>query len=272
MENAMKTRVNTVELSNHARLEYFEQGEPKGVTLILLHGYVDSWHSFELVLPHLPGSLHTIAVTQRGHGNANHPKGGYSPRNFANDLLEFMDLLGLEAGVIAGGSSGGIIARRFATEHPNRTAGLILAGSPLTLCKPSVLQLWNSTISKLEDPIDPDFARGFMMGSIAQEVPREFLETMLKENLKVPARVWKDTLKGFLEDDSEKELDKIKVPTLIVWGGKDTIIPLGDMEIMIGKIEDSRLIEYPFAGHVLYWEEPARFAADTAEFTKTITG
>ncbi len=63
-----------------------------------------------------------------------------------------MDVLGLETAVIVGGSSGGIIARRFAIDHPNRTLGLILAGSPLTLQdKRNVLELWDSTISKLKD-------------------------------------------------------------------------------------------------------------------------
>ncbi len=178
-----------------------------------------------------------------------------------------MDVLGLKTAIIVGGSSGGIIARRFAIDHPNRTLGLILVGSPLTLQdKTSVMELWDSTISKLEDPVDPSFVRGFMMSTLAQKVPEAFLKTMLRENLKVPARVWKATLKGLLEDDSSEELNKIKAPTLIVWGDKDVVIPRNDQETLLERIAGSRLVVYPGAGHALYWEEPAHFASDIVAF------
>ena len=267
----MKFDVITVELPNQVRLQYVAQGDSSGFPLILLHGYVDSWHSFERVLPYLPKSIRTFALTQRGHGDASRPVTGYHIRDFATDLAEFMDMLGLKTAIIAGGSSGGIIARRYAIDHPNRTLGLILAGSPLTLRdKPGVLELRDSTISKLEDPIDPGFVRGFTMSQLAQQVPQAFLKTMLRENLKVPARVWKATLKGLLEDDSSEELNKIKAPTLIVWGDKDMVIPRSDQETLRERIVDSRLVVYPGAGHALYWEQPAQFASDIVAFIENL--
>jgi len=182
-----------------------------------------------------------------------------------------MGALDLETAVIAGGSSGGIIARRFAIDHSNRTSGLILVGSPLTLQdKPAILDIWNSTISKLKDPIDTSFVREFIKSQLAQQVPQAFLKTMIKENLKVPARVWRATLKGLLEDDSSEELNKIKTPTLIIWGDKDAIIPRSEQETMLERIVNSRLVVYPDAGHALYWEEPAHFASDIAAFIKTL--
>ncbi len=54
-------------------------------------------------------------------------------RDFAADLAAFMDAIQLEAAVIAGGSSGGFVARRFAIDHPERTLGLVLLGSPASL-------------------------------------------------------------------------------------------------------------------------------------------
>jgi len=181
------------------------------------------------VLPHLPESIRAFALTQRGHGDASRHVTGYSPHEFSMDLAAFMDALGIEAAVIVGGSSGGIIARCFAIEHPNRTLGLIIAGSPLTLKdKPDVLALWDTTISTVKDPIDPSFVSEFVKSTLAQEVPQAFLQTMIKENLKVPARVWKATLKGLLEDKSSEKLNKINAPTLIVWGDKDEITPRSD--------------------------------------------
>lgn len=263
----MEPIIKTVELPNQVKLPYVEQGHSSGFPLILLHGYVDSWHSFERVLPHLPNSIHAFTLTQRGHGDASRPTTGYRTHDFAADLLAFMDVLHLDAAVIAGGSSGGFVARRFAIDYPEHTSGLVLVGSPLSLRdKPTVLQMWDSTISKLTDPIDPGFVREFIESTFTQPVPKSFLETLVQESLKVPARVWKAILEGLLADDSSEELDKIKAPTLIVWGNQDAIVPRSDQETFLARITDSRLVVYPGTGHALYCEEPVHFASDLTAF------
>jgi pimeloyl-ACP methyl ester carboxylesterase len=268
----MEPIIKTVELPYQVKLPYVEQGDFSGLSLILLHGYADSWYSFERVLPHLPNSIRTFALTQRGHGDASRPTAGYRPNDFAADLLAFMDVLHLNAAVVAGGSSGGFVARRFAIDHPRRTLGLVLVGSPLSLRdKPGVLELRDSKISKLTDPIDPAFVREFVESTFTQSVPQSFLETLVQESLKVPARVWKATLEGLLEDDSAEELGKTKAPTLIVWGDQDAIIPRSDQETFEARIAESRLVVYPGAGHALYCEEPALFASDLAAFVEDLT-
>jgi pimeloyl-ACP methyl ester carboxylesterase len=180
-----------------------------------------------------------------------------------------MDMLYLDAAVIAGGSSGGFVARRFAIDHPERTSGLVLIGSPLSMGdKPVVLEMWDSTISKLIDPIESGFVREFILGTFTQPVPKSFLETLVQESLKVPARVWKATLEGLLADESSKELDKIKAPTLVVWGDQDAIVPRTDQETFVARIKDSRLVVYPGIGHALYCEEPAHLASDLTAFVE----
>jgi non-heme chloroperoxidase len=259
--------IKSVELPNRVRLPYVEQGDSSGVPVLLLHAIADSWRSFEPVLSHLPESIHTFALTQRGHGDASRPASGYSVHDFAADLAAFMDALHLEAAVVVGGSSGGFIARRFAIDNPERTLGLVLLGSPAILRnKPGVLEMWDSTISKLTDPLSPDLVREFAEGTLTRPVPQAFLETIVRENLKAPARVWKDTFEGLLEDDSLGELDKIKVPTLIVWGDQDAILPRSDQESLAAAIPGSQILVYPGAGHAFYWEEPGRVASDLAAF------
>ena len=123
-------------------------------------------------------------------------------------------------------------------------------------------------MSKLADPINPGFVREFIESTFTQPVPKSFLETLVQERLKVPARVWKAALEGLLEDDSSEELDKIKAPTLIVWGGYETIVPRSDQETFITAIGNLQLSVYPSAGHALYCEEPARFASDVKPSSK----
>ena len=76
----MTPMIHTVTLPNLGTLPYVAQGDPSGVPVLLLHGTTDSWRSFEAVLPHLPTSMHAIALTQRGHGDATRPVTGYAPR------------------------------------------------------------------------------------------------------------------------------------------------------------------------------------------------
>jgi pimeloyl-ACP methyl ester carboxylesterase len=265
----MAPAIKSVELPNGVRLPYAEQGDPSGVPLLLVHGYAGSWRDFELLLPHLPPSIRALAPTQRGHGDASRPADGYRPRDLAADLVAFLDALRLEAAVLAGGSSGGIVARRFALDHPARTLGLVFLGSPATLRgNPGVQEMWDSDVSRLADPLLPDFVRRFIESTVDRPVPPAFLETVVQQGLKIPARVWKATLKGLLEDDSFAELGRVRAPTLVLWGDGDPFLPRSDQQALAGAIPGARLLVYPGAGHAFYWEEPARAAADLAAFVR----
>jgi pimeloyl-ACP methyl ester carboxylesterase len=252
-------------------LPYVEQGSPSATPLLLVHAVGDSWRSFELVLDHLPASIHAFAMTLRGHGDASRPEYGYRSSDFVEDLVGFLDALGVGAAVIAGGSSGGLVAQRFAIDHPDRTVGLVLLGSPLSLGnKPAARDLLDSTISKLTDPVDTGFVRAFVESAVVCPVPDAFLSAMVQKSLKVPAYVWKATCEGLLEDDFSSELGSIRAPTLVVWGDCDTILARDEQESMASSIPNARLLVYPNAGHAVYWEDPARVARDLAAFVGEI--
>lgn len=263
----MAQKVKCVELANQVEIPYVEQGDPNGVTLILLHGLADSWHVFELLLSYIPESIRTIALTQRGHGDASRPESGYGTGDFVADLLLFMDMLSIEKAIVLGASSGGFVARSFAAENPERTLGLVLLGSPSTLKYNSfALEMWESTISRMKDPVESEFVRGFASSITYQPVPHAVMELTVKENLKVPAIVWKETYKGIIEEDFPGKLDKIKAPTLILWGEQDSILPKSDQEALSKAIAGSKLAVCPGAGHMLYLERPDVVAAEIVDF------
>src|SRR5688572_33110782 len=130
----MKLNVKYAELPNKIRLPYVEQGDASGIPVIFLHGYTDSWRSFELLLPELPERVRAFALTQRGHGDASRPETGYSQSDFAADVAAFMDAAGLQSAVIAGHCMGGFNAQRFAIDYPERALGLVLI-STATNCR-----------------------------------------------------------------------------------------------------------------------------------------
>ena len=264
------TAIKCVELPNGIELPYVEQGDPSGVPVLFLHGYTDSWRSFEGVLNHLPESIHAFALSQRGHGDAIRPLTGYHPSDFAADLAVFMDILELEKAVIAGHCMGSYVAQGFGIDYPERTRGIVLMASFTTLRGNPQLAELRDAVSNLTDPIDPGFVREFQMSTLAQPVPRAFFDTVVRESLKLPARVWRAALKGLMEADFSRDLGRINAPTLIVWGDQDVLFLRSDQEALAAAIPGSRLIVYPGAGHALHWEDPRRFAADLADFTESL--
>jgi pimeloyl-ACP methyl ester carboxylesterase len=234
--------------------------------LVLLPGLGDSWRSYELVLPHLPSTFRTIAVSQRGHGDSDKPESGYTVRDFAADLKALLDALAIRRAVIAGHSSASIVARRFALDHPERIAGLVLEGSFVKLDEGAAQ--FGARVASLEDPISHEFARDFASATFGRPVSKEFLDAMIEESLKAPARVWRETFASLFDYDDSAEAAKLDVRTLVIWGDKDAIIDRTATDALARSIRDSKLVVYEGIGHTPHWEDPARFAHDVAAFVE----
>ncbi len=263
--------IRSVDLRNQIHISYCETGSRTGVPLILLHGLADSWHIFELLMPYLPELLHVYAVTQRGHGVSSCPGSGYRTIDFEGDLLMFMDALCIEKAIILGASSGGFTARSFAVNHPERTLALVLIGAPATLQgTPAIEKIWNDDISKLSDPVSLDFVERFAMNTFSKLVPQEFVDMMIQENLKLPARVWRETTEGILQEDFPGTLNKIRCPTLIICGDHDNILSKKSQEALAKAISSSRLVVQKGVGHMLYCEDPEGVASELVIFIKNL--
>jgi non-heme chloroperoxidase len=253
-------------------LPYVEQGDPAGVPVVLLHGYSDSWRSWERLLAELPDAVHAYAITQRGHGDADRPTDGYEPHDLANDTVAFMDAVGIQAAVIAGHSGGSYTAQRFAIDHPHRTLGLVLIGALHTLQdNAGVEELWDA-VSELADPVDPQFVRAFQEGTTTRPVPAEFLEAVIAESQKLPARVWKAALRGLLDATPPTATGRIAAPSLILWGEDDQLASRGNQDALAAAIDDVRTVVYERTGHAPHWERPEQVAAELAAFSASIAG
>ena len=261
--------IRSIELPNYVRLPYAVQGDPAGIPVVFLHGFADSWRSFERVLAYLPGTIHALALTQRGHGDASRPAAGYSIRDLAGDLAAFLDALRLPAAVLVGHSMGSAVAQRFAIDHPARTRGLVLVGaSPSLAASAAARAYWDPILSKLSDPVEPQLVREMTMGGLARLVPQAFLDANLAESLRVPAHVWRQVFASRWrgEGDFSGELGRTTAPTLVIWGDQDGRYPRSQQDALVAAIAGARLVVYAGAGHALHWEEPERFAADVAAF------
>ena len=256
----------TIQLATGVTLPYIEQGDPSGTPLIMLHGYSDSSVSYELMLPHLPESIHAFAYTQRGHADAGKPLSGYSVQDYVADLVAFLDAMSIDRAIIAGHSGGSYTAQRFAIDHPERAAGLVLIGSFRAFRdNPGIVEL-HEAVSQFTDPVDPEFVREFQESCVAQPVPTEFIDRIVDGSLQVPARVWREYLDGLLDADVPTESGTIDTRTLILWGDQDEFCPASDQEALLQAIPRSRLETYTGTGHCPHWEQPERAATEIEEF------
>jgi non-heme chloroperoxidase len=259
---------DTVQLSNGVTMPYVRQGSAADVPLLLLHGFAGSWRSFQQILAHLPRSIAACAVTLRGHGEASKPADGYHISNLAEDVALFMEAMALDGAVLVGHSMGATVALQFALRHPRRTRGLVLAAACLDEPgDPRLQAYWETTVSKLQDPLDPAFVADFLQSTFAEPIPADELETLVQESMKVPAHVWQAAWKGRLQaPDFRSELESVAAPTLLIWGEKDARCGRRDQEKLLARIEDAHLLVYAGAGHSVEYERAPRFAADLVAF------
>jgi len=258
----------TITLSNGVTIEYAEKGNENATAIIFLHGYSDSWHSFETVMKLFPPDFHLVSISQRGHGNSSKPQQGYHPKDFAKDLSLFISEKGLGASIIVGHSLGGVVAQQFAISYPGVTKSLVLIDTDANFFdNPGIPEFLNS-ILKFDKPVDYSFAREFQVSTLAKPIDSLLLAVFIDESLKLPLHVWKGVATGLMEVNFTKDLPKIDAPVLIFWGSKDMFCLKADQDNFEKNLKNETLLVYEGTGHALHWEKPERFVADLVSFVE----
>jgi pimeloyl-ACP methyl ester carboxylesterase len=262
---AANVEFSSVLLKTGVRLRYAYKGDPTGTPVIMLHGFTDSWYSFSTVTPLLDSKYRVYILDQRGHGESDRPVGGYAMQQFAADVVAFMDAMNLKQATLVGHSMGSFVAQHVAVEAPERVSKLVLVASATSVRNDAVAELQRE-INALSDVVPEKFAREFQLSTIYQPLSEEFLKNVVKESLKTPAHVWREVVAELLSPDSSVQLKKIKAPTLILWGDKETICPRSEQDLLVSGLRNSTLKVYTDTGHALHWERPERFAKDLQAF------
>ena len=267
----MGVEVAVVTLTNGLTLSYAATGADSGRAVVLLPGPTDSWLSYRPILERMPESVRTVALSPRGHGDSDKPVTGYRVEDFAADVASAMDALGVQQAVLAGHSGSCLVARRVAIDHPDRVVGLVLEASPTSLRgDANLLAFIDTVVSPLSDPVDPAFARSFVIDTSSDDVPADLTDALVDEILKVPARVWQETFAGLLEYDDLTELPRVTIPALLVWGDADGLVDRTMQDVLLERLQDAVLLTYAGVGHTPRFEEPDRFAADLVGFVQRL--
>lgn len=251
---------------NGTRLHYEVHGE-SGSLLVLTHGLGGS---VEFWGPHVAAlAAHHRVVTWdlRGAGASDRPAGPYSPALFAADLAGLLDAIGAPRAHLVGHSGGGVVSQRFALDHPERTASLVLASTSSEVGEKAA-QAWHRLADTIErdgfgPERDPD-PRGFSPDFAAThpDVVRELARRTRANDPHAYAAAAR-AFGSYLWTD---ELGAIRAPTLILQGLDDRLTPPGGSVILSRRIPRSRLVMLPRAGHNLPLEQPELFATTVLAF------
>lgn len=260
----MKTETNGVSLA------YDQQGT--GPAVLFVHGYPLCRMMWQSQVKGLSKSASIYAVDLRGHGESSDSNDEFSMDLFADDLAAFIKATsGDKPVVLCGLSMGGYIAFAFIRKYPQLLSGLILtstragADSPEgkagrdkaieTVQKLGREEIFRTMLPKLIAPANLASQPGVV------EITRSIMISAVNESTIV-----KD-LKALRDrPDSTSLLPGIKVPTLIIHGADDQIIPVSEAQVIQAAIPGARLEVLQNAGHMLNLEQSDRFNAAVANF------
>jgi pimeloyl-ACP methyl ester carboxylesterase len=237
----------------------------QGPAILVLHGWGGSSGSWSEVQKILAARGYTVVCPDfPGFGKSIFPKRPWGIDDYSRLVLNFSKKLGLEEFFLLGHSFGGRVAIRFAIQYPEKLKSLILcnsAGIKPKLGLKAKLIYW---IAKIGNAI-------FTPRHIARfkDTARNIFYSFLHKKDYVKAKgVMKETIKMALADDLLPDLEKIKMRTLIVWGGKDKMVPPKYAETMKKNIKNSRLEIFPKVGHSPHLEAPEKLSELILKFLK----
>lgn len=266
-----------VTLMSGAVAHYRSYGPDDAPALVLLHGSNASLHTWEPWVEQLAGGFRVITVDLPGHGLTGAvPGGDYTQKGMAAFVLEFAAALELKSFAIGGNSMGGGVAARFVVENPGMATALILvdaAGQPSGRPRDPGLGFKLARMPVVREIIPYLGSRMIFEGGLKQAFADDALVTpVMVDRYALLNRVEgtrQATLARFQsapDTTLESRAGEIAIPTLILWGAEDQLIPADAAEVWHTKVKGSQLIVYPGIGHIPMEEIPEKSAADTAKF------
>lgn len=265
-------------LPDGTRAHYRDQGQ--GPTIVLLHGFSASLHTWEPWVERLSGDYRVVSIDLPGHGLTRTPV-GYATSTEGNVAFvkAAADKLDLPPFVLVGNSMGGGVAWNYAIAHPQDLRGLVLVspgGWPRkeeNKSTPLVFKMMANPLGRVvlrnADP-RPVAEPGLKDAYLDESLVTKPLVDRYVDFARAPGR--RAMLLARQAEPrapvSPSIFAQVTVPTLVMHGEEDRLIPVADGKAMAAAIPGAKLIVYPKVGHVAMEQIPDRSAADLRAFVE----
>jgi pimeloyl-ACP methyl ester carboxylesterase len=241
----------------------------EGAPWLFIHGGTASAREWRLVLPGLGEHARCIAIDRLGCGESDRSERGYDRQTLTRSLFAFADAIGLDRFGVVGQSFGGFWGLSMAFAHPERISGLVVvngAGGPMT---DDELAAWQTRAARRQaEPTEPEAAIERTMEEIFADPTR--VPPSFRDDLRWQSEHADPGQLGALASDraqlAREPYDRLNVPTLVVWGEADTMIPSERGHRLAAAIPGARYVGLPGVGHTCQIEAPREFIAAVAPF------
>lgn len=222
---------------NGVEVNYVRYGNPKGKTVVLLHGWGQNIEMMKPIGDRLDNDV--IIVDLPGFGKSSEPTYPWMVDDYVECIKELLNNLKVKNPILIGHSFGGKISLLYASKY--KVDKLILFGSPFKkeIEKLSIKTKMLKSVKKLPG-----------MEKIAEKAKKHIGSTDYKN----ASKVMREILVNTVNYDITSEVSKIKCPTIIVWGDLDEAVPIEDAYILEDLISDSAVIVYEGCTHYAYLE------------------
>ncbi len=230
---------------------YYEiHGEKNEDSLALIMGLGSDARLWILQIPEFSKKYRVIAFDNRDAGRTSKTETSYTIDTMAEDTYNLLNKLGVEKSHVLGFSMGGMIAQSFALNYPEKVRSLILCSTlPRGPKGLGVMKMWNGMIETItqqaKTPIVEQLAKYFYI-----QLPKEFYRQC-------------EAIEKF---DVTDRLKEIKVPTLVLAGDRDTVVPIWTAKDMASKIHDAEFKVIWGSGHAIFFEKWWAFNTAVLDF------
>jgi branched-chain amino acid transport system permease protein len=233
--------------------------------LILLHGNYASPRWWEPVRQHLPEGVAAQAPDMRAWVE----DGRTSIADLARSLSDWLEAQDLARAVIVGHSLGGVVATQFGLDHPSRARGLVLidTGPPEGVALGRFVPRWQLPWAWLRRRL---MRVALRRAGLSPQHP--LAEALLDETLATDPAVYGAFSRAVGEWDVRDRLHELAMPTLLLWGAADPVMPLEIGQRLDGLIRHSRLVTVPDAGHSPPIEAPDEVVRHLLDFLQDDVG
>lgn len=266
---------NKISISiNNLTVSYSDHGSDDAPVIIFIHGFPLNKSMWDMQVEALKENYRVIAYDIRGHGNSDPGIDEFFIELFVNDLLRFMEKLGIEKAILCGLSLGGYIALNAVLKYPGRFDGLILNDTQCIADTPkikenrcmAIIRIMKNGVEQYADEIIENlFAReSFTNKKNEIAAVTEMIRSTTKQSLC-------NTLHALAErKETCDRLPEINIPVLIMVGKEDKITPIAAAQQMHENIRDSTLKIIQHAGHVTNLENPTAFNFQLVKFLELV--
>lgn len=243
-------------------IHYKLKGE--GDPVILLHGWGCDLGIFASVQNHLSKRYAVYAIDLPGCGLSSNPEKVWSSQEYADLIAEFISILKIKKPILLGHSFGGkVIVRLVASTFVDAKKIVLIGSSGIQLPKPLRIKL-KIYFFKCVKIIANLPVLKTILGSRFELYKRKFGSDDYRNSSGVMRKILVKTV----GENIIKLLPKIKVPTLLIWGGKDSATPIRAGEIMHKAILGSKLVVFDKSGHFSFLDEGEKFTNELNKFLR----